>query len=207
MIADIIIPTLRRESDPILIKQVDDITKTRILGGEIIATCQPVSSPINRNRGLKQSTSDIIIMLDDDITGFYEGWDNDLVSPINEDPNIVMVSARLMNKSGGFAFTMTKSYDTNNKYDVAINKELPSAAIAFRKSELRFDENFIGSSFEDNDFCRQMQKKYPQGIFLTNNLCRLVHLNEMKNQQGDFWKKNKKYFLSKYPDQKDVCHN
>ena len=32
------------------------------------------------------------------------------------------------------------------------SKKIPTACIAFRKTHLRFDEKFIGSGFEDDDF-------------------------------------------------------
>jgi len=192
---DIIIPSCKHLSE--VQNQVNDVALTRVSEGQIIFTGIDGSASENRNEGLARATSDIVIMMDDDMTGFYWGWDIDLVRALLTDENVIISSARLMNKNGKCAYTMVENYDLN--VDLIASTKIPTACIAFRKSELRFDEGFIGSGFEDDDFCRQMLEKYGHDkYFVTDNRCKLTHLNEAKNQGGFYWNTNKAYFQKKW---------
>lgn len=195
---DIIIPSCKEPADYEL--QMAQIKKTRFSSGNIIFTGKKASASINRNTGLNASNTDIVIMMDDDMTGFYWGWDIDLVRPLMRDSDILISSARLMNENGKPAYTMIENYDLT--VDHICSKKIPTACIAFRKTDLRFDELFIGSGFEDDDFCRQMLQKYGYDkYFVTANNCKLVHLNEAKNQSGTYWDANKAYFQRKWATQ------
>lgn len=180
-------------------KQVEEMQRTISLPGELIVTCSSGSAAYNRNIGLNRAKHDLILMVDDDMTGFYPGWDNDLINPMLADRSIVMISARLLKKDGTPGVTMSGNYDMSKDLVPSLNGYLPTACVAFWKSDLRFDETFIGSGFEDTDFCCFMRRKYPQGKFFNNNKCKLIHLNEMKNQHdGDIWDRNQKYYISKW---------
>ncbi len=198
---DIIIPSFKKTKD---YKEIDNIELTRESDGEIIFTGLRKSAAKNRNYGLKKSNAKIIIMIDDDITGFYKGWDIDLTNSLINNYEIVMISARLMNSDGTLGHMMLSKelkpqyYDLSNDFFEVKRKRLPTACIAIRRNELRFDKKFIGSGFEDDDYCKQLALEYTNGKFIINNKCKLIHLNEKKNQLDKYWKKNKKYFEKKW---------
>lgn len=184
------------------IKYSDDIN--------IIYTGLNASASINRNHGLSRVTSDIFIMLDDDIYGFYHGWAEELIKPMLMDETIIITSARLLKPDGSFGFMMGDNKIQSpgvheakpsfyNKY-----KRLPTACLAIRKNDLIFDINFVTCGYEDTDYMNRINENYPDLKLVINNNCKLVHLNNMTKQGGKYFTHNKKYYLSKYPDDPEV---
>jgi hypothetical protein len=112
-----------------------------------------------------------------------------------------MVSPRLLSPDGRLGHTLADNYDTEKKYVMIEKRRLPTACIAFINDGTKFDEMFIGSGFEDDDFCKQLSIRYPDGLFVINNMVKLAHLNEQKNQGGKYWETNRRYFLKKWPDE------
>jgi hypothetical protein len=137
-------------------------------------------------------------MLDDDMTGFFTNWDKILIEPLLVDSDIYLVSARLMDKNGSPGAMMHNNNNYAPGWYPPKAKFVPTSCIAFRRSEIRFDETYVGSGWEDTDWCRQLDLKFPLGKVVINNNCRLTHLNEMKNQHGENWEKNKAYYTSKW---------
>lgn len=178
----ICIPTIKKEIN----KQLEDIKKYISSDAEIFASSQDVPVAVNRNYCLDKAKGDIIIMVDDDITGFFPNWDKILIKPL-EDNSVSIVSARLINSDGTPAPMM---YDGQPQYKI-----VPTACIAFRKTEMRFDERFI-RNFEDVDFCKQMAIAYPQKRIFVNEDCKLIHLNEKKRQNEP--NNDRKHFVSKW---------
>ena len=198
---DIIIPSIKKFKE---YKEISNIKSTRKSCGNIIFTGLRKSAAKNRNYGLDKSKAEIIIMIDDDITGFYYGWDIDLTKPLVEDKEIVMISSRLLNSDGTIGHMMLPKEKGPEYYDLSKDiieikrKRLLTACIAIRKNNLRYDEKFIGSGFEDDDYCKRLAIEYPYGKFLINNKCKIIHLNERKNQLDKYWRKNQKYFIKKW---------
>jgi len=211
MKTDIIIPTNR------YIDELTDIIKdikanTDMSKYNLIVTCLQVSAATNRNYGLIQANSEKVIMLDDDISGFYPGWADDMLKPLKD--NVMMVSARLMNIPDEVGVMMDIKPDltkplqvVNTFYDIKDSetdktvpvKAVPSACIAFYNDrEVYFDEGYIGAGFEDTDICFQMCCKYPEKQIVINNECKLIHKNEMKNQLQGQLQKNQLYFQHKW---------
>jgi hypothetical protein len=193
---DILIPTMKSCDDIefMYYNLSKTVMKTRT---HIFATCLKISASANRNIALNGCYGyDIIVMMDDDITGFYDGWLEELVKGFTDE--FCMMSARLINEDGTNAYMLSENNDMDKPVVISESRELPTACIIFRKDELRFDENFIGSGFEDNDFCKQMGLKYPDKKFGINNNVKLIHKNEKKNQHGKYWEHNKKYFNEKW---------
>lgn len=188
---DIIIPTCKPEVNA----QIEEIKRFNP-EINIIATCQQMSASRNRNRGLQDSESDLVIMMDDDMTGFYEGWIDDLLMLWTDD--MVMMSARLLEPDRSLAYMLSENNDLSKPIITIEKGELPTACIMFKNDGTRFDNQFIGSGFEDNDFCLQLQEKYPEKRFVINNKCQLIHNNEKKNQGGKYWNHNKLYFNNKW---------
>lgn len=193
MIPDIIIPTCKDLFDiSPLIGEVSRYCRDNL----IVATCLRESAAHNRNFGLQQCKSEIVIMMDDDIMGFDEGWDKRLIRPLIEEPDIIYVTARLLNADGSLQRHMGFSENTRSAIvDIPI---CPTACVAFRNDGLRFDEGYVGSGWEDTDFAYMVKEKYPTGRIVVNNLVRLTHLNEMKNQMGNNYTMNRDYFNRKW---------
>lgn len=167
----------------------------------IVTSCLPASASVNRNICLDRvSVGETAIMLDDDIRGFYHGWVDDLIAGF-ADPRVVMVSARLLDGNGAFGRTCSGCMAPfPDEIEVAgrFPSILPTAAIAFLHRGHRFDEKFRGSGWEDSDWCQQYVAADPSALFIQSNRCRLVHMNEMKNQSGAYWQHNYRYFYSKW---------
>jgi len=157
---------------------------------KIVISNLNASAPTNRNWCLLQA--DIIkpryvIMCDDDISGYYNGWADNLIKPFELYKNCVMVSASLVNKDGSAAIMMNHKRDFGLEYQV-VNDALPSACVAFKHDpELRFDERYTienkGSGYEDADMCMQLNRKH-NGIYVINNKVKLIHNNHKCNQEN-----------------------
>ncbi|MFW6272475.1 MAG: glycosyltransferase family 2 protein, partial [bacterium] len=190
---DIVIPTIKKEFDENIKKQIKEIDSNTD-NVNIIVTGLKASAASNRNYGLSKVKSDIVVMMDDDMTGFYPNWLNDLIDIFNIDENCHLVSARLLTTQKTFGHMTGNCNDFTTPYAFVSSKQVPTACIAFKNDETRFDINYIGSGFEDNDFCLQLSDKYPRGTVYISNKCKLIHINEMKNQKGFYWQINHDYF-------------
>ena len=191
---DIVVPTLRPRSQ--LGALLAEIAANTPEAHRVTCTCRPVSASKNRNLGLSVCVSSKIVMIDDDMRGFFPGWLTVLWHALTDD--VAMVAARLLKPNGEPSFMLGKNYNFAPITVDMPDKELPTAAIAIHNTPLQFDENFVGSGFEDNDYCRQLSATYPDRRFLIANRCMLVHLHERKNQLGQTWKINQAYYKKKW---------
>jgi glycosyltransferase involved in cell wall biosynthesis len=183
----IIIPTFRTEEE--LSEMIKEVKESVTGVCELIVTSTEASAAVNRNIGLNKAKYDNIIMIDDDMRDFPVGWNEEIIRPLNEEERVVLVSARLINKDGSAAMNMGGNYDVSKPIVEVLNGFIPTACIAYKKNELRFDENYIGSGFEDTDLMCQFMRKFPEGRHVINNSVMIVHLNEMKRQRDGslFW--------------------
>lgn len=188
MIPDILIPSIK--SDVELAPLVCEMQGFS-MDNRIITTGLQESASVNRNRALERAKSEIIIMIDDDIAGFFPGWWETLISPLEEDESIVFVSARLMTVDGNLGAMMFGSGNTSQRLESV--PAAPTACCAFRNDGTRFDEGFIYSGFEDTYFCQCLTHKYKNSKVVINNECKIVHLNEMKGQ-GKGYEHNKAHY-------------
>lgn len=196
---DILIPTFLPRHDAALRLQFAEIAENTATPYRVIASCQRASAAANRNHCLRLCQGDVAIMLDDDIHGFYPGWEADLLAPLR-DPGALMVTARLLTPQGRVAQTCSRCYDLEpEEIEIrpGVNSVLPTAAIAFRNLGVLFDEGFVGSGFEDGDWCLEHLRRFPESRFIQSNRCRLVHLNEQKEQANN-WDRNLAYFEQKW---------
>ena len=193
---DIIIPSCKTLS--LLAAQLYAVRTNTRTEHSIITTCLDACASKNRNVGLEKAESNLIIMMDDDVIGFHPGWEEELIA-IMQDSEVVMASPRLITPAGAPGLMLGHPPPLTNGERWAVpDRELPTACIIIRKNELRFDENFIGSGWEDTDYCAQLRQKHPQGKFIVTGKTRITHKNEMKNQAGEIFEKNKAYFFSKW---------
>jgi glycosyltransferase involved in cell wall biosynthesis len=205
------IPTLKTEKE--VRAQIDEIHKfPPSCDYEVIASYIKQSAAKNRNWIIDNAKGDIVIQCDDDITGYFPGWADILVDALFFDNTISIISARPLSPSGGRAPILG---DCNNpisdmEFTKCIHTEKTglnvcgSATIAFwRECGVRFDEAYLGCTYEDTDFCMSMNKKYPKKQIVFANRCTIVH-NEEKKGRGssegkrDYWQHNHNYFADKW---------
>ena len=167
----------------------------------VIATCQPLSAAANRNYGLDRAKSDIRLMIDDDIEQMSHGWVQKMAEVLQSRPDAVMVTAELLDSRGNPGPMMgapPRAPGQDGISEIATRKCL-TACIAIRRwpPEIRFDEGYIGSGFEDDDICAQLRQAFPDGVWLIRHDVIAVHRNEMKNQRAPF-AVNRKRFEQKW---------
>lgn len=192
-ITDVIIPTMLSWED--VEPQINDIMRTAGMPVRVIATCRPVCAAKNRNIGLDLAISNLRVMLDDDVTSFPFGWVVGLLQVLRDHPNCVMVSPQLIRPDGRYALMMgcSQGRPIGSGVHPITGPHLLTACIAFRKDDLRFEEGFVGSGFEDNDYCDKQRARYPSATWLVNHDIQVVHRNEMKHQREHF-RRNREYY-------------
>lgn len=191
----VIVPTCRPEAA--VADLVAEIRRRSTGEFEVIATCRPVSAAANRNAGLDAARYDRVVMVDDDVTDLPAGW-NQLLARHLDEPDVVMASARLFKPDGSPGHLMGGAKFRPGQVTEAAERKLATACVAFRKTGLRFDENFEGSGFEDDDYAAMLVRENPAARFVVDNGVAVTHLNERKNQTGETWAKNQAYFQRKW---------
>lgn len=183
----IIVPTCKtvEETEMFMV----ELTKNTSPLSEIIVARGNQSAAKNRNFGLSKAKGDIIIQVDDDISGFYPDWDLDLTWPFVDDKNFLLVSAEL-HKPG------TPKSSLKGVTKLARNI-IAGACMAHRRTHIRYDEAYLGSGVEDNDFCLQCHKSYLPVNVMINYDCKLFHDGQKKNNAENF-DKNHQYYLDKW---------
>jgi len=182
-----------------MVKQLHEIRESASADIRVHATCTNASASVNRNLGLEWAETDLIIMMDDDITRFPDNWDLMLAKVMLDNPKCAMVSPRLMNTQWqpGLMLGHPPALEDGSLWTVPI-QELPTALIMIRKNSLRFDEDYIGSGWEDTDYCSQIRTQDSEAEFIVNGGVRVIHINEMKNQAGEIFDKNRAHYVSKW---------
>ena len=164
----------------------------------VIATCLNASAAVNRNAGLDDTTAPIVVMVDDDCSGFEHGFAEQLVHTYETTPHCAMVSARLMTPGGDYGPMCGEVDFFPAGVSIARGRHLPtSCVVVSRRHDVRFDEQYLGSGWEDTDFCRQLLAVDDQAVFVVDNEVRVIHRNEAKRQTEN-WQQNKEYFQKKW---------
>jgi len=207
----ICIPTLKTEKE--VRQQMDDIHKTPpSCDYEVIASCTKQSAAKNRNWCIDNAEGDVVIMLDDDITGFYPGWADILIDALFFNVANSIVSARPKKPDGSWCAILGDSGKPPNdeEFQKCIHTDQTklnicgSACMAFwRGCGVSFDEAYLGATYEDSDFCMQMNKQYPNKQIVFANRCNIIHTEEKKGRgsgpnKNNYWKHNHDYFAEKW---------
>lgn len=192
-ITDVIIPSCKTEAE--VQPLAEEIKSTAGVLVRVTATCKPVCAAKNRNLGLDASESQLVVMLDDDVTGLPSGWVGVLRDVMETHPNCVMCSPQLMRPDGKYApmMALLRGLPVGNGCHPIKGGLMLTACVILRRDELRFDEAFIGSGWEDNDYCRQQDAKYPGCTRLVQHDVQVIHKNEMKHQAAHFSSNRKRY--------------
>ena len=187
MYISIIVPTIKTEKE--IADLISEIKKTKSNKSELIVVSSPKSAAKNQNIGLDKAKGEFIIICGDDIEQFPAGWDDDLIEGLKK-TGASMVGPRLLNPDGSLQAVKYRNYDLSKEF-VQV-RTMITACSAFRNTHLRFDENYMGSGWEDTDFCMQLG-----GTFFVINSVKLHHRNEGKNKLL-FKGRNRAYFKSKW---------
>lgn len=91
---DILIPTCKSKDE--IFPQLEEMNKNTPEIHSIFTTYMNWSAAKNRNYAHRNATSPYVIMVDDDILGFFRGWATVLIEPLVNNPDIRFCSARLM---------------------------------------------------------------------------------------------------------------
>ena len=189
----VLIATIR--SNDQIIDLINEIKSTASTNLKLVISSSQSSVAINVNRGLDAADGQFILKVDDDITGFSHGWDARLIEPFAQDPSIGVVAARLLNKDGSVQLTCSRNVNLHPRWLVCERPIVPFCCVAFRNDGTRMDENYIGSGYDDGDYCNQLRLKTPNVKFAIHNEVRVIHKHEQKNAQLN---QNSVYFRNKW---------
>ena len=181
----IIIPTIKLVSR--LIALFEEIKHTVYYDLNLIIESSKESAAINTNRGMDKAKGEYIVICGDDVEQFPMHWDKGLVDAM-EATGATIVGPRLLNPDGKLQAVNYANYDLSRDY--VQTTTMITAICMFKNTPLRMDENYLGSGFDDTDFCLQIG-----GPYFVANTVRVVHRNEKKNQ---FNEQNRAYFNSKW---------
>jgi hypothetical protein len=195
----VIIPSIKSVES--LTDLIANINETAGYPHSIIPSCGPHSASVNRNRMLFPE-DELVVMVDDDVILYAFNWLRILVEALKR-PEVVMVSSQLYRANGSTAAYMTGLQDwgglpKHSGETVVPTKRLLTACCAFKPMGCRFDEAYVGSGFEDVDYCNQLSALKPDGVFLICHDSKVIHLNEQRGQRGENWLKNKTHYESKW---------
>lgn len=181
----VIIPTIKTEEE--IADLIAEIKDTMIYELDLIVVSGNRSVAKNQNIGMDKAKGKFIIICGDDIEQLPKSWDKNLINILVQ-TEASMVGPRLLNPNHTLQAINYANYDLSKDF-VEVNTMI-TALCAFRNTSLRFDENYIGSGYEDTDFCNQLG-----GKFFVVNTVKVVHRNECKNQ---FLEQNGAYFNNKW---------
>lgn len=195
----VVVPTCKPKTDKVLNDQFVSMWASMYFWptSEVFQTCgEGMSAAKNRNKALDTcKMGDIVIMVDDDVSHFGELWDLQMVQPLIECDDVMLVSARLLNSNDTVQKVM--GADGTKTEGIVTVPYCPSSCIAFRHEGIFFDEAYKGSGFEDTDFCNQLKMVHPKKRFVINNWVKVRHGNECKNQ-NEHWEHNRRYYNQKW---------
>ena len=196
MKVDVIIPTCRSREEVGAL--VDEVERTAGCPVRVLATCRPVSAAANRNLGLDWAMSQFRVMIDDDVASLPHRWVEQLVAMMLMEPHCIMGTASLLKPDGTLGPMTGRPPRQQHGASVIETGQMPTACVVLRDTPVRFDEGYVGSGWEDNDYCSQLRQYSPEGLFMICHSVRVVHLNEMKGNQSALFKQNKEYYLKKW---------
>ena len=144
---DIVVPVYEMNDNVALLLQ--EIKAKTIAPYNLIIVSRKNSAAMNRNIGLKASNSRFVIQCDDDINQLPYGWNKKLIWKLQYNPDIIAVSARLINVDGSLGANSGNDFDISKEESIV--PIIPTACCAFRNnSDQVFDSRFQGSGWEDS---------------------------------------------------------
>ena len=201
---EIVIPTCK--TYPEIRHQVRAIEYTAS-GTKVMYSCVNTYTSKNRNAMLDACEGEFMIMLDDDIRGFYRGWASQLIESMILHPEILFCSAFIVHRDGIPQLGIVP--EKMDEVYIPENERVLGACFALRRREvvsrgIRFDEQFKGWGYEDTDFLEQIKSSFGAGHIWVNGKAKVIHDNEHKNDSEVTFNRNKRYYELKHPEDKTV---
>lgn len=148
--------------------------------------CVEKQSVVNNRLGcLTRSKSKYVLWLDDDIAFKTPGWDKHLYNKIIDNPTYGVIGVNVVHYQAA---------DNSPTREEGETSGVCGAVMMTRKIDgIEFDINYIGSQWEDTDYCVNCTKNGYK--VLQDNSLWVLHYNEEKNRD---YTHNRAYFIKKW---------
>ncbi|RKY19599.1 MAG: hypothetical protein DRQ55_10205 [Planctomycetota bacterium] len=185
----VIIPAY--DDTPQLRRAIWSIRSTADMPFQLVVACARQSVAKNRNLGLSRARCDLIFFMDDDVL-LPPGWTSRMLSLLAARDDLGAVSAHLT-FSDGSPQTRRSDLAPGEFWQITI----PGTCFCFSRQRITgafFDENYLGSQWEDTDFMWQLHK---QGLVtgVTGDVCVVHDHNDAENK---WLQQNGEYFHGKW---------
>jgi len=188
-------PTNKPFNDPSLVALKSAVAQSEPLHTVHMSCIVDGSAAKNRNHCLDHCSAEYIVMIDDDVRQFPADFALRLVTTLQKWAHAAMCSAKLMNGHGEM---FMGGYIQNTTKGIGVSRAgwVPTACVAFRKTERRFDESLPW--VEDVDWCWSVIEDQPDAIFIVDNSVQVYHANEEKWRKGDNVQRGQDVFKAKW---------
>jgi GT2 family glycosyltransferase len=193
----IVIPVYNHVGNENLAATVFTIERCADLPYQISLGIGPNCVAKNRNKGLARLDPDIefILMADDDIL-VPPGFLSKMVSTLLQNKaKIGMVSATMMGPRGEPQNDLHPNAIPPGHIEPRI---LPGTCVLYnrKRTPIEWDENYVGSQWEDTDGWAQVRKMGFQTV--ANGNVQIMHKNPMSGGGRKYWEQNQGYFFKKW---------
>lgn len=144
-------------------------------------------------QALKKFKGDLVIFMDDDVL-LPPFFASKMIATLAARPEAGVVSAIMTNPDG------TKQNGVFCKPNQILDTLPPGTCFCYSKERLgdcEFDENYVGSQWEDTDFMVQVHEKKLKTYGLGS--VHIIHDNNWTGHTNETWKQNMDYFVQKWP--------
>jgi glycosyltransferase involved in cell wall biosynthesis len=155
------------------------------LPAKLIVNVDKQSVVRNRKACLQASRSPYVLWLDDDVVFEREGWDTRLWESIRANTKVGLIGIRVKH---------WQWLDrTPIRPDGTVEDVCGAVMMTRRIPGVGFDDNYIGSQWEDTDYCFSVRKAGFDVV--QDNSVAVIHYNEEKNRDHTH---NRAYFNQKW---------
>lgn len=155
------------------------------LPAKLIVNIEKQSVVRNRVDCLKSSQSPFVLWLDDDVVFESPAWDLALWQRINREPKIGVLGIRVKH------WQLLEK--TPQRPEGSVPDVCGAVMMTRRIPNVGFDDNYVGSQWEDTDYCFSVRKAGYQVV--QDNSIAVIHYNEEKNRN---YTHNQAYFNRKW---------
>lgn len=184
---DICIPCY--EDNPKLQETIDALTNGPYpitVPAKLIVNVEKASVVYNRLACLAFSNAPYVLHMDDDVVFASANWDRRLLNHMKNTDDVGLVGGAIYNRDGAvYGAYPNRCQEMSN---------VPGAIMMCRKVQgVEFDDNYIGSQYEDTDICLQYRAA---GLkVLADGFVKVRHYGGGLNNGGSV---NKEYFEKKW---------
>jgi hypothetical protein len=158
------------------------------LPSKLILGIEKQSVVANRLACLTESKASYVLWLDDDVIFETPNWDVALFNSLYSDSSIGIVSIWAKN-----AWQLKKFGNSYKRPDGFVNDVCGAVMMCRKINNVNFDTNYVGSQWEDTDYCYAVRKAGYK--VLQNNNLYCIHVNQEVNRN---YSENEVYFKKKW---------